>query len=112
MCIRDSLSELGRGMACRVADHLRDHDITVVIASPLERAQETAAPIAQAHGLPIRADERVIEASNDFEGSSFSPMSLLRLPVLRRMINPWRPSWGEPYDAIAQRMLAAVDDAR
>ena len=42
------LSELGRQMARLVADHLADRDITYVVASPLERAQETAAPIAAA----------------------------------------------------------------
>ena len=38
----------------RVADSLADRDITHVVASPLERAQQTAAPIAAAHGLPMR----------------------------------------------------------
>ena len=42
------LSELGQKMAERVAEHLADHDVTPVVASPLERAQETAAPIAAA----------------------------------------------------------------
>ena len=52
------LSELGKEMAERVADHLSGRDITHVVASPLERAQETAAPIAAAHGLVTAADER------------------------------------------------------
>ena len=39
-----------------------------VVASPLERAQETAAPIAAALGLPSRTDDRLIEAGNHFEG--------------------------------------------
>ena len=43
------LSELGRAMAERVAESVRDRDIVHVGASPLERAQETAAPIGQAH---------------------------------------------------------------
>ena len=38
------LSELGRQMADRVAEHLAGRDITYVVSSPLERAQETAAP--------------------------------------------------------------------
>ncbi|MGN6574915.1 MAG: histidine phosphatase family protein, partial [Nocardioides sp.] len=40
------LSELGRKMAERVAEAVADRDITVVTASPLERAQETAEPVA------------------------------------------------------------------
>ena len=58
-------------MAELVADHLADHDVTRVVASSLERAQETAAPIADAHGLPITTDDRVIEAGNYFEGKTF-----------------------------------------
>src|SRR3954463_8576500 len=65
------LSELGRRMADRVAEHLADHDIAHVVASPLERAQETATPIAVAHGLQIAVDERLIEAENVFQGKTF-----------------------------------------
>ena len=65
------LSELGRQMADRVAEHLADRDITHVVASPLERAQETAAPIAKAHGLDLATDERLIEADNVFQGKTF-----------------------------------------
>ncbi len=45
------LSELGLKMADRVAEALTDRDITHVRSSPLERAQETAAPTALAHDL-------------------------------------------------------------
>ena len=58
-------------MADRVAEHLAERDITHVVASPLERAQETAAPIAKAHGLDLATDERLIEAANVFEGKTF-----------------------------------------
>ena len=47
------LSTTGRAQAEKVAGTLADHDITAVFASPLQRAQETATPIAAAHGLPI-----------------------------------------------------------
>jgi broad specificity phosphatase PhoE len=40
------LSELGREMAELVATHLESNDITHIVSSPLERAQETAAPNA------------------------------------------------------------------
>ena len=65
------LSELGRQMADRVAEHLAERDITHVVASPLERAQETATPIAKSHGLDLATDERLIEAANVFEGKTF-----------------------------------------
>ena len=48
------LSELGQQMAQRIADAVGDRDITHVVASPLERAQETARPTAVARGVDDR----------------------------------------------------------
>jgi broad specificity phosphatase PhoE len=108
------LSELGREMADTVARYLADHDVVRVVSSPLERAQETAAPIAEAHGLPVETDDRLIEAGNYFEGKTFGvgDGALSKPSVWPRLINPIKPSWGEPYQAIAARMLAAISDAR
>jgi len=108
------LSDLGREMAETVGAHLSDHDITVVVASPMERAQETAAPIAAAHLLPIVTDARAVEAANYFEGKTFGVGDgSLRYPKhWRKLVNPFKPSWGEPYVEIADRMLAAIVDAR
>lgn len=106
------LSELGRQMAQAAADHLADRDITYVVASPLERAQETAVPIAQAHGLRVATDDKLIESSNRFEGARVDRRTLLRLSSLSAVVNPLRPSWGEPYTHIAGRMRLALDEAR
>jgi broad specificity phosphatase PhoE len=108
------LSERGRAQAAAVADWLADRDVVYVVASPLERAQETAAPIAAAHGLPVDTDPELIESTNVFQGQRVSPGDgALRDPrnwwYLR---NPRTPSWGEPYREIAARMTAAVDRAR
>ncbi|MFI1096282.1 histidine phosphatase family protein [Streptomyces sp. NPDC020917] len=108
------LSELGRKMADRVAEHLADRDIRYVVASPLERAQETASPIATAHGLPIATDERLIEAENKFAGKTFGVGDgALRKPAnWKYLTNPFRPSWGEPYVEQVVRMTAALHAAR
>jgi broad specificity phosphatase PhoE len=108
------LSDLGREMADTVGAHLGDHDVTVVVASPLDRAQETAAAIASAHALQIITDERVVEAGNYFEGKTFGVGDgSLRYPKhWSKLVNPFKPSWGEPYRDIADRMLAAIGDAR
>jgi broad specificity phosphatase PhoE len=108
------LSERGVQMAEMVGKHLADHDVTLVVASPLERAQETAAPIAEPHGLPVELDVRLIEAGNYFEGKTFGvgDGSLRHPRHWPKMINPFRPSWGEPYEQIAARIIAAVDTAR
>lgn len=108
------LSERGVAMADMAAEHLAEHDITLIVSSPLERAQQTAAPIAARHGLPILTDERTIEAANHFEGTRFGhgEGSLKRPGNWPLLVNPFLPSWGEPYAQIAARMLAAVEVAR
>jgi broad specificity phosphatase PhoE len=108
------LSDLGRQMAETVARHLADHDVVRVVASSLERAQETAAAVAAPHDLAVATDDRVIEAGNSFEGKTFGiGDGVLRQPrYWPRLVNPFTPSWGEPYKQIAARMLAAIDDAR
>jgi broad specificity phosphatase PhoE len=108
------LSEDGRQMACDAAEALRGRDVTLVVASPLQRAQETAEPIAEAFGLPIATDERLIESDNYFEGKTVGVgdgafQNPKHWPQLR---NPFTPSWGEPYVVIARRMLAAAESAR
>jgi broad specificity phosphatase PhoE len=108
------LSELGQRQALTVAEHLRDNDIVHVVASPLERAQQTAAPISDSHRLELATDDRLIEAANTFEGQKVSiGDGALRNPLnWWTLRNPFRPSWGEPYLSIAHRMLAAVYRAR
>ncbi|MGZ8741980.1 MAG: histidine phosphatase family protein [Nocardioides sp.] len=108
------LSDLGSQMAQRVADSIADRDITHIVSSPLERAQETAAPLAQAKGIEIGTDARVIESENYFAGKRFGVRrSILRSPAAwPHLWNPFRPSWGEPYKEIVVRMMAAVYDAR
>jgi broad specificity phosphatase PhoE len=108
------LSELGHEMAIAVAEHLEAHDIVRVIASPLERAIETAAPIADSHELGIHVDPRLIEAGNFFEGKRVGVGDgALRQPrYWGRLVDPFTPSWGERYQGIAARMIAAIDDIR
>ena len=65
------LSELGLKMADRIAEHLTGEDVTHLVSSPLERAQQTAAPAATALDLPVHIDDRIIEAGNVFEGKTF-----------------------------------------
>lgn len=106
------LSERGRQMAQVVAEHLDGRDITHLVSSPLTRAQETMAPLAQRLELPVTLDERVLEATNRFEGQQVSLKNFLRPNNLAKMHNITTPSWGEPYVQIVERMSAAVEAAR
>lgn len=109
------LSTLGEQMAAAAAAALKTggNNVTALVASPLQRAQESAQPIASAFGLDIRTDERIIEPTNKFEGRTFEfgPQVILRPQTWPWVTNPFRPSWGEAYRSIADRMFAALEQA-
>jgi broad specificity phosphatase PhoE len=107
------LSALGQKMAAAAADSLEGHPVTAVYASPLQRAQESAAPWAAKFGLPIETDERIIEPHNKFEGKKFAfgPQVLTKPMSWPWIINPFLPSWGEHFTSVEARMLEALDEA-
>ena len=108
------LSQRGHEMAQTVAEWSKQFDIGALHVSPLERAQETAAPVSAAHKVAITTDPQLIEAANIFEGKKFELGSgVLRHPRMwRHLYNPAKPSWGEPYEEQIARMLKAVFAAR
>ncbi|CAN2223102.1 phoE Broad specificity phosphatase PhoE and related phosphatases [Candidatus Nanopelagicaceae bacterium] len=107
------LSKRGQEMAQTIGEWSKSIDLGALHVSPLQRAQETAAPISRAHNIEIKTDDRLIEAANIFEGKSFELGSgVLKHPsAWRHLYNPWKPSWGEPYEEQISRMLAAIFDA-
>jgi broad specificity phosphatase PhoE len=108
------LSELGVQMTKAAAQSIADHDVRYLVASPLERAQQSAEPFAAQFRLTVEVDDRLIESDNRFEGKRVSiGDGALRNPrnwLLMR--DPFKPSWGEPYQEVAQRMFAALLAAR
>jgi len=107
------LSVLGRQMAAAAADYFDGRPVTAVFASPLERAQETAQPVADRLSLPIITDDLLIESGNVLEGKSVSLASLAVNPLNWKYLwNPVTPSWGEPYAKVATRVWRVIDRAR
>jgi broad specificity phosphatase PhoE len=108
------LSEDGRMMAKAAAGFLAGRDVTALFSSPMERARETAEPLAAQFGLEVTIDDRLIEPWNHFEGLTFGvgDGSLRKIEHWPFLWNPFLPSWGEPYRQVADRMLAAVAGAR
>ena len=110
------LTELGVRMAEAAAAELAGRAgagarIVHLVSSPLQRARESAAPVARELGLPVHPDERVIEAPNHFEGLHVDTRELLRPRHWPHLVNPLRPSWGEPYRRQVARMAEAVLEA-
>ena len=111
------LSDRGEAQAVLAAEYLAGRDVGYLVSSPLERARQTAEPIGAVLGLTPDVDAGLIEAANSFEGRRIAGGNGLaelvgnprNWPYFR---NPLRPSWGEPYEEIAARVLAAVLRAR
>jgi len=108
------LSANGLEMARAAADYFAERAVVALFCSPLERAQETARPVAERLGLDIVTDDRLIESWNHFEGMRFGvgDGALRRPEHWQYLINPFRPSWGEPYQDVAARMLSMMATAR
>lgn len=109
------LSELGHRMAAGIAEHFLARaeaglPVHALVSSPLQRAQETIAPLAERLGMPVSVEPRVIEAENRFEGMSNIRAHLRDPRIWPWLRNPLRPSWGEPYAGQVTRVLAAVKD--
>jgi broad specificity phosphatase PhoE len=106
------LSEDGRLMAKAAADWFGGRDIAALYTSPLDRARETIAPLAEATGLTPVIDVRLVEADNKFEGEVFRMGRLADPRIWHRFVNPFRPSWGEPFQEVADRMWSFSLEAR
>jgi len=95
------LSAQGRLMALAAADFFAERPVVSLFCSPLERAQETAQPVAERLGLNIVTDQRLIESTNHFEGLTFGvgDGSLRRPEHWRYLINPCRSGLRQPSAA-------------
>ncbi len=107
------LTSKGRELAQSALRHVPLASISRLVVSPLQRARESMEPWEKSTGLTATVDDRVIEPWNEFRGMALDGgLSLATRPDLWKfLINPLQPSWGEPYQDIAQRMLAAMRDA-
>ena len=108
------LSDLGHQMAREAATLLKDSGskVTRLIASPLERTMQSAKPIAETFNVPIETEELIIEPTNVFEGHSTNLATIARNPkFLLKLYNPFKPSWGEPFIQIQDRMVKAMQKA-
>lgn len=100
------LSARGREQAQRLAERLSTRTIGAIYASPLKRAMETAAPLAEALGIGVLADERLRE----IEIAHVGPVSLNDLAEIAILHGGWSHLPGtESSAAIRERMQHAVD---
>jgi broad specificity phosphatase PhoE len=103
------LSARGRRQAEALGERFASHDLAAIYSSPLERAVETAEAIAKHHELEVNIDEDIIESETRLQGK-YGDFRLFRNPLnLRYFVNPYKPSWGESYRSISERMGRALE---
>jgi probable phosphoglycerate mutase len=101
------LNQAGRRQVRRLTARLSGLPLRAVYTSPLERAIETAAPIAADHGLTARIAEDLGDiCTGDWEGRRFEDLETMeawREYNARRSCN--RPPGGELISEVQDRMV-------
>ncbi len=113
------LADTGRQQAEAVAERIASlqtdkRKVAAVYASPLERTQETAAPIAKALGLRVRRNQGLLEA--DFGGWTGAELKkLYKLPewrTVQRNPSGFRVPAGESFTEMQTRICTAIGKLR
>jgi len=109
------LAEAGQAQATAAAERIAALSyVNAVYASPLERARETAAPIAKAKGLRVRIDKGLLEC--DFgEWTGEELKKLMKLPewgTVIRAPSTFRFPGGESFNEMQVRIVSAIDRLR
>lgn len=105
------LNENGRQQAEEVARVLCKAPIKAIYSSPLERAVETAQPLAQALGMEIQMAPGIIElAYGDWTGKTLKQLSRLKLwKVVQDKPSEMRFPNGESFVEVQQRAVAEIE---
>jgi broad specificity phosphatase PhoE len=109
-----ALSAPGRQMAETTAATVcaPGHSITRLFSSPLLRTLQSARPFTLKLDIAVENEPEIIEPTNIFEGKKVGLETILRNPsYVFALLNPLRPSWGEPYSQIVKRMTQAMKKA-
>ncbi len=109
------LADAGVEQAQRAAERIAAlKTVDAVYASPLERARETAAPIAAARGLKVQIDRGLLECDfGDWTGAELK--ALMKLPAwgtVQRAPSTFTFPGGESFTAMQNRIVGAIDRLR
>jgi probable phosphomutase (TIGR03848 family) len=104
------LNETGRHEAARLAERLKNCGITRIFSSPLERAHETAEPLARTLGLSVTTIENLQEI--DFGSWKGRPFSELEGDPMWKQWNSFRVSartpGGETILQVQARLVGVI----
>ncbi len=105
-----TLTDLGRRQAAALVSCLSGEGLDAVYSSPLQRARETAAPLADAHGLGLRVDADLAEWDRDSQ--AYIPMEELKATdhaVWRAMAEGRFADLGIDVAAFTRRVVGGID---
>lgn len=110
-----SLADEGRQQADIAAQRIGElKRVDAIYSSPLERAKETAAPIARTRGLRTRVNRGLFEC--DFgEWTGAELKKLMKLPewqTVQRAPSTFRFPGGESFTEMQTRMVSTLDSLR
>jgi probable phosphoglycerate mutase len=108
------LSEHGQAQAQKLAELLADAKLKAVYASPLDRAMETAEPIARTAGLKVIPNEDLLEMDyGTWQGKSLKTLRRRQLwPIIQSMPSLARFPEGESFDQAQARIVAGIEKLR
>lgn len=110
-----SLNETGRTQAHQLVERLSQRAIAAIYSSPIERARQTAAPLAQARGLAVAINDAFSEIDfGEWTGRTFAELEADH--------DHWR-AWcerksvaaapgGEAFTAVQRRVLDGLERLR
>jgi probable phosphomutase (TIGR03848 family) len=107
-----SLNETGRKQAEALVERLKGAPIKYIYSSPLERARETAAPLAKARGLPVNIHAGLGEVQyGQWTGKSLKVLARTKLwQVVQQLPSTMRFPEGESMRGAQLRMVEAIDE--
>ena len=110
-----SLSDTGRNQAKTAAERIAAlARVDAIYCSPLERARETAKPIAAQRGLKAKIDRGLLECEfGDWTGAQLSKLSKLpEWSTVQRAPSTFRFPNGESFTEMQVRMVSTLDRLR
>jgi probable phosphoglycerate mutase len=106
-----SLNEAGRKQAQALAEKLKAAPIAAIYSSPLERARETAAPLAEAKKLEVRIVEGLGEVQyGQWQGKSLKRLARTKLwRTVQGLPSAMQFPEGETFRSVQSRAVNAIE---
>ncbi len=108
------LNENGQKQAEAIAALLKEMPVTAIYSSPLERAMETAQPLADALNLPVQICEGLLEVNfGKWQGKTLKQMQRMKLwKTVQEKPSAMRFPEGESFAEARERVVQAIEEIK